>query len=116
MSFPNGLVPTAQRVHPTPIYEFLAAIVIGHFLYRIWKPELGSAKVKKNAPKSQTSTGRVFAWYLIATGTARFLVELIRINPPSYFGFTNAQNASVVCVIAGVLLLTTRRAPAPANA
>ena len=23
MSFPNGLVPTTQRVHPTPIYEFL---------------------------------------------------------------------------------------------
>src|SRR5690348_15649316 len=23
MSFPNGLVPTTERVHPTPIYEFL---------------------------------------------------------------------------------------------
>ena len=25
MSFPNGLVPTTDRVHPTPIYEFIAA-------------------------------------------------------------------------------------------
>jgi phosphatidylglycerol:prolipoprotein diacylglycerol transferase len=28
MSFPNGLVPTTQRVHPTPIYEFMAGLLI----------------------------------------------------------------------------------------
>ena len=28
MSFPHGLVPTIQRVHPTPIYEFLVALLI----------------------------------------------------------------------------------------
>ena len=33
MSFPNGLVPTREHVHPTPIYEFLGAVVI-FFLLR----------------------------------------------------------------------------------
>ena len=34
MSFPNGLVPTTQRVHPTPIYELIAGLVIGYYLWR----------------------------------------------------------------------------------
>src|SRR5271170_2971564 len=33
MSFPNGLVPTIQRVHPTPIYELIAACVIAQMLW-----------------------------------------------------------------------------------
>ena len=35
MSFPNGIVPTTQHVHPTPIYEFLIAIVIFWILWRV---------------------------------------------------------------------------------
>ena len=95
MSFPNGLVPTTQRVHPTPIYEFLAALVIAHFLWRVGRRAVGGTR----------SAGEVFGWYLIATGAARFLVEFIRINPRSFFGLSNAQAASGVSVIAGVLLL-----------
>ena len=34
MSFPNGLVPTTQRVHPTPIYELLVALLIAAYLWR----------------------------------------------------------------------------------
>jgi len=34
MSFPNGIIPTTDRVHPTPIYEFLASLVI---FYVLWK-------------------------------------------------------------------------------
>jgi phosphatidylglycerol:prolipoprotein diacylglycerol transferase len=103
MSFPNGLVPTTQRVHPTPIYEFLAALVIAHFLWRIGRRAVGGAR----------PAGEVFGWYLIATGVARFLVEFIRINPRSFFGLTNAQAASGVSVIAGVLLLVLLAGPAP---
>jgi len=95
MSFPNGLVPTTERVHPTPIYEFLAALVIAYFLWRI-----GRVAIKTKWP-----AGRIFAWYLIFTGVARFLVEFIRINPRSFFGLTNAQAASIVGMLAGVLLL-----------
>jgi phosphatidylglycerol:prolipoprotein diacylglycerol transferase len=107
MSFPNGLVPTTQRVHPTPIYEFLAALVIAHFLWRV-----GARAVANHWP-----AGRVFAWYLIATGIVRFLVEFIRINPRSFLGMTNAQNASLVGIAAGALLLVMfpARSSAPAT-
>jgi phosphatidylglycerol:prolipoprotein diacylglycerol transferase len=131
MSFPNGLVPTTQRVHPTPIYEFLAALVIAHFLWHTgpFKKQAAGKKVRRPA-------GQVFAWYLIGTAVARFLVEFIRNNPRSFLGLginpmdwsvcppssifvgymTNAQAASVVSVIAGVLLLIvpSRRKPVPA--
>ena len=94
MSFPNGIVPTTERVHPTPIYEFLVAILIFWVLWR-----LGARGLKSHAPN-----GIIFAMYLVLTGIARFLVEIIRINPRSFYGLTNAQAASVVSVIAGVAL------------
>ena len=96
MSFPNGLVPTTQRVHPTPIYEFLAALVIGHILWRIGRRAL----------HGERPAGEVFGNYLILTGVARFLVEFIRINPRSFLGLTNAQAASVLSVLGGAILLS----------
>ena len=95
MSFPNGLVPTTERVHPTPTYEFLAAMVIGYILWRIGARSVGQLR----------PAGEVFAFYLILTGVARFLVEFIRINPRSFFGLTNAQAASLASIVAGALLL-----------
>jgi phosphatidylglycerol:prolipoprotein diacylglycerol transferase len=94
MSFPNGVVPTTDRVHPAPLYEFLAWCAIGALLWH-----LGSRWLRD--PKSP---GRLFAVYLILTGSARFLVEIIRINPRSFFGMSNAQAASVLSVLVGILL------------
>ena len=82
------------RVHPTPIYEFLVAILIFWILWR-----LGARGLKTHA-----SNGIIFAAYLVLTGIARFLVEMIRINPRSFYGLTNAQAASVVSMVAGVAL------------
>ncbi len=101
MSFPHGVVPTTARVHPTPIYELLGALVIAWVLWRI-----GSRAVSSDgAIGAVRPAGEVFAWYLILTGVARFLVELIRINPRSFFGLTNAQVASILSVVSGTLLL-----------
>jgi phosphatidylglycerol:prolipoprotein diacylglycerol transferase len=110
MSFPNGLVPTTERVHPTPIYEFLAAVVIAYALWRIGRWALPGTPAKPAIPVNPGKpgthpAGEVFAWYLVLTGVARFLVEFIRINPHSFLGMSNAQTASVVSVFAGVLLL-----------
>lgn len=99
MSFPNGLVATTERVHPTPIYELIVACAIAWFLWHMhdWQ--------KKSAPgKAIAPPGAVFAVYLVLTGLARFLVEFIRINPRSFLGMSNAQAASVASMIAGIAL------------
>jgi phosphatidylglycerol:prolipoprotein diacylglycerol transferase len=103
MSFPNGLIPTTERVHPTPIYEAIAAFVLAYFLWRMGRSQL-----------NRESLGRIFGVYLIGTGVARFLVEFIRINPRSVLGMSNAQAVAVLCVIAGIglLALLPQRAPA----
>jgi phosphatidylglycerol:prolipoprotein diacylglycerol transferase len=106
MSFPNGIVPTTDRVHPTPIYEFLVAILIFWILWR-----LGARGLKTHAPN-----GIIFAAYLVLTGIARFLVEIIRINPRSFYGLTNAQAASVVSVLAGAALFVYCRRKTPQQA
>ncbi|MDP3857021.1 MAG: prolipoprotein diacylglyceryl transferase [Stagnimonas sp.] len=96
MSFPNGLVPTLERVHPTPLYEFFAAAIIALYLWR-----LGARRL--SAPDF---AGEVFARYLLLTGVARFLVEFIRLNPPGLWGLSNAQQVALMSISAGVILQT----------
>ena len=95
MSFPNGIVPTTERVHPTPLYEFFIWLVIAAFLWHMGTKALRGPKAK----------GEIFANYLILTGAARFLIEFIRINPRSFLGLSNAQTASVASILFGAVLL-----------
>ncbi len=108
MSFPNGTTSTTVkcvewgwppdcRVHPTPIYEFLIWLAIAAILWRLGKRSLNASK--------PAGGGGTFCAYLILTGVARFLIEFIRINPRSFFGMSNAQAASLVSIVAGILLL-----------
>jgi phosphatidylglycerol:prolipoprotein diacylglycerol transferase len=105
MSFPHGIEPTLVRVHPTPLYELAAALLIGCWLWwRGGKPH---------------RTGAILGQYLVLTGIARFLVEFIRRNPKVLWGLSNAQLASAGSVIAGVALLwwvVTRPADEPHEA
>ena len=105
MSFPHGLVPTVQRVHPTPIYEFFVALLIGWFLWRQSDPARGRLLHR----------GLITGEYLVLSGAARFLVEFIRINPPFLGRFTNAQVASAVTGLVGFGLIgwARRKAEAP---
>ncbi len=123
VSFPKGLVPTAARVHPTPIYELVAAAVISWILWRMGAqenkfpagkparrdPSLRAAGTGPALRMTSSQPGRVFAAYLILTGVARFGVEFIRINPRSFFGLTNAQVASVVSVIGSAWMMATMK-------
>lgn len=96
MSFPNGIVPTTQRVHPTPIYEFLVGLVI---FYYLWK--LGARALRQPRPE-----GEIIGEYFVWTGIARFLVEFIRINPRSVFGvLSNAQLVALISVAVGAAIL-----------
>jgi phosphatidylglycerol---prolipoprotein diacylglyceryl transferase len=46
MSFPNGLVPTTDRVHPTPIYELIVACAIAWFLWRLGTRQIAAGRTK----------------------------------------------------------------------
>ena len=138
MSFPNGLVPTTARVHPTPIYELLVACAIAWFLWRMGAhdptTQAGAQKTQKKPASASATTaaptyaanmapasaaaiapGKVFAMYLILTGVARFLVEFIRINPRSFFGLSNAQAAGALSALVGLALYAKLRQRRPSS-
>lgn len=107
MAFPNGLVPTTTRVHPTPIYELIVACAIAWVLWRMGAASTIQARKNGTLAIGQAAglqPGKVFAMYLILTGIARFLVEFIRINPRSSFGLSNAQAAGGFSALAGIAL------------
>ena len=90
MTFPHGVVPTNVPVHPTPLYEALAAVLIAAVLWalgRRWNP------------------AAVFGAYLALSGISRFLVEFLRINDPALLGLTQPQLLALVSLIAGVVLI-----------
>lgn len=95
MSFPHGISPTTDHVHPTPIYELIVGLIIAWILWR------------RGATKKPL--GQLTGEYLVLTGIARFLVEFIRINPPIYWGMSNAQVASLGSIIFGAMLILWSR-------
>jgi phosphatidylglycerol---prolipoprotein diacylglyceryl transferase len=102
MAYPDGVVPTTEEVHPTPIYETLATGLAAYWLWR-WRDRLPA--------------GGLFALYLVLAGLERFLVEFIRRNDPSLLGLTTAQLVSVAMVVAGAVWLARLRGrPAAAAA
>ncbi|MDE1161881.1 MAG: prolipoprotein diacylglyceryl transferase [Acidobacteriaceae bacterium] len=92
---PDALVPTDKLVQPTPIYEFLFAVVLG-----LWLWKRGSKPVP---------LGFLTGEYLLLTGVGRFLVEFERINPRLYLGMSNAQVAALGSVVVGALLMFATR-------
>jgi len=91
ISFPNGIEPTFDRVHPTPLYEFVLGLAIGAWLWRrAGKPH---------------GTGAIVGQYLLLSGIARFWVEFVRRNPKVLLGLSNAQLASLGSVALGIVLM-----------
>lgn len=109
MEFPHGLVPTTGpdgiclksgwpencAVHPTPIYEFLACVLIFWYVWR-----RGAKAVREGLPP-----GLITGEFLMLFGAERFLVEFIRINPRVIFGMSNAQFAALLTMVAGGVLM-----------
>lgn len=93
MAFPNGIeaTPPGVRVHPTPLYEFAAALLIAGWLW--WRGG------------KRHGTGAIVGQYLLLMGIARFLVEFVRRNPKVLWGLSNAQLASLGSVVAGIVLV-----------
>jgi phosphatidylglycerol:prolipoprotein diacylglycerol transferase len=87
--------PPDALVQPTPIYEFLFATVLFWWLWR---------RGSKSTP-----LGFLTGEYLLISGFGRFLVEFVRINPPLYWGMSNAQVAAIGSMLVGaVIMLLTR--------
>lgn len=101
MSYPNGVVPTVERVHPTPVYEMIGCLLIFAWLWH--------RRARPHVP------GERFGEYLIASGALRFAVEFVRRNPTLTLGLTLAQWVSVASIALGAVLVT-RRAPRTATA
>ena len=110
MAFPDGLVPTTStcpqwgappdcRVHPTPIYEFIAGVLIYAYIWR-----RGTRSIQH-----PLGPGVITGEFLILFGLERFLVEFIRINPPILWGMSNAQIAALFTIVAGIILLIFAR-------
>jgi prolipoprotein diacylglyceryltransferase/predicted O-methyltransferase YrrM len=110
MAFPHGLVPTTEtcvrwgwpvdcRVYPTPIYEFIAGVLIFWYLWRRGK----------RATQHPLAPGVITGEFLALFGLERFMVEFIRINPRILFGMSNAQLAGLTTAGAGVVLLISAR-------
>ncbi|MEW6754109.1 MAG: prolipoprotein diacylglyceryl transferase [Candidatus Latescibacterota bacterium] len=104
MAYPDGVVPTLAKVHPTPVYEALAYLLVFGVLWAVRR--------RVRAP------GLVFCLYLVLAGTTRFLVEFIRINPTVLWGLTDAQLLSLAAVAVGLTVgaAKLRRGPRPAPA
>lgn len=94
MAYPNGTVPTLERVHPTPIYEMI--------LYSILFIILLAARKKLPA-------GKTFALFLVLAGVERFLIEFLRTNSRILWGLTEAQIVSLVLVMIGFAALGSSR-------
>jgi len=89
MAYPNGVVPTLEKVHPAPVYETLSHLSIFALLW--W--------TRKNI----SPPGLSFCLYLGLAGLARFGVESIRINPRVLWGFSEAQLISIAMMAVGLV-------------
>ena len=103
MAYPNGVVPTLERVHPTPVYETLYSVLTLCILLKL--------RVRLHKP------GQLFCVYLIMIGFSRFFVEFIRINPAVLFGLSDAQIISILMMLTGGICLrvTSRKSLAVSN-
>jgi phosphatidylglycerol:prolipoprotein diacylglycerol transferase len=94
MSYPDGELPTTVRVHPTPVYEMLASLLIFAGLWGL---------------RDRLAPARLFALYLLLAGVERFLVEFLRRNDDVLFALTQPQLFAAAFVVLGVVLFMASR-------
>jgi phosphatidylglycerol:prolipoprotein diacylglycerol transferase len=101
MAYPRAIYgwtePLGVRVHPAPVYESLLYSAIFLLLVRMARQP------------HRYADGSVLFTYLILSGVARFLVEIVRIEPRVALGLTEAQWFGIASVIAGAVGLLWAR-------
>ncbi|MBI4514248.1 MAG: prolipoprotein diacylglyceryl transferase [Deltaproteobacteria bacterium] len=101
MSYPDGVVPTNERVHPTPVYEMVVCFALFGWLWR---------RRRHSLPR-----GAQIGTYLMVAALTRFLIEFLRRNPHWLLGLSTAQWFSLAALLCGGALLARARVPAPAG-
>lgn len=96
MAFPEGLPPTSIAVHPTQLYEMAVLLPVTWLLLR-WRHQ-------------QRPDWFVVGAYLVATGSARFLIEFLRLRESLFGPFAVAHVLSFIAIGVGVVLLGAGRA------
>ncbi len=99
MAYPDGVVPTTQEVHPTPIYETLWMGLVALMLWQL---------------RDRVSERVLVALYLVGAGLERLVVEFWRRNEAVDGLLTVAQITSVVSIVLGLALLALSRQRPPA--
>lgn len=95
MSFPTGTMPTTQRVEPTPLYEAIAACLIGALLWRL---------------RTRIRPPLLFACFAALMGAMRFMVEFVRVNPTIAAGLSQPQLWSLALLgVGGVIAFRSAR-------
>jgi len=91
MSFPNGVVPTHEKVHPTPIYDTILLTAIFLILWKLRKKNFGP--------------GVMISLYMILVGVERLATEVFRRTAEVAFGLTMAQWISLGLLSAGGIII-----------
>jgi len=100
MAFPNGTVPTTERVHPTPLYEIIMSLIAFAYLWKIRKKTRGP--------------GYMFGMFLILSGIERFIAEFWRITAKVLFDVISvAQITGVLTIIIGIFLILRSKKLSP---
>lgn len=94
MAYPDGVVPTTQEVHPTPIYETVWMGLVALMLWQL---------------RDRVPPRTLVAAYLVAAGLERFVVEFWRRNPTVDGTITVAQITALISVALGAALIALTR-------
>jgi phosphatidylglycerol---prolipoprotein diacylglyceryl transferase len=90
---------TVVSVYPTQLIEVVLGFVMFVVLWRLRRHTHGA--------------GWLFGMYCLLAGVERFIVEFFRAKGDMVGPLTSAQLIALLITAVGVVLLTTRRAPAP---
>lgn len=88
-AYPNGIVPSTVEVFPTPLFEVFFSFMVLAFILHLRK------RIKTG--------GQIFFIYMLLSGSPRFLVEFIRLNPRIILGLSQAQIVSIGFILTGII-------------
>jgi phosphatidylglycerol:prolipoprotein diacylglycerol transferase len=108
VSFPHGIVPTPDRVHPTMLYCTVWELAVFATLWKLSRPHR----------RTPLQPGILLGVYLIATSIGRFLIEFLSRNRAIMFGLTEAQLVSIGLFLAGtgiIVFVSMKKAEVPSH-